>query len=395
MAHAYNHDFPQVLSAADVALIRQNRKAALERRSRRAEELLKLPDAPLELVLPAQLPTPTDFGSAFTIPIVDATLLRYHNPHDRDQRIIFQPEGHVYFVDDVPTIGSVTGLVHRFAPHFHAEEVIMKMKQGTKWPRAEYLIPVMPSAVRQLLGALPTAARLLREWDAEARNECAIIEAVKSLLAEHPALRQDLLLLALTDEQIQAKWEANRVRSANLGTWMHLQFELWLNRCPVNEDTPEMNLFFKFITSLRGLRVFRTEWTIFGEEEKLAGSIDCLFIDKAGHLVIVDWKRSKMLRDKYSNPFQKMLTPFDHLEDCAGIHYRLQLNCYRYLLRKYYDFEVSGMLVVCMHPDNGQKAFVDEVPVMISETNLLMAHQRQRAFEQQMNPSVQSGTPTE
>ena len=50
---------------------------------------------------------------------------------------------------------------------------------------------------------------------------------------------------------------------------------------------------------------------------------------------------------------QRMNSPLDHLDDCQGMRYRLQLHCYRYLLQKYYDAVVSGMRVVCTHPDNG------------------------------------------
>ena len=71
-----------------------------------------------------------------------------------------------------------------------------------------------------------------------------------------------------------------------------------------------------------------------------------------------------------------MKKPIDHLPDCAGTHYRLQLNCYRYLLEVYYNYKVSGMRVVCTHPDNLTSAFVDEVPVMEKEVEALMQYQR-------------------
>jgi hypothetical protein len=44
------------------------------------------------------------------------------------------------------------------------------------------------------------------------------------------------------------------------------------------------------------LTAFRTEWTVWAEEEWLAGSIDFVAIDSAGFLHIFDWKRSKGLR---------------------------------------------------------------------------------------------------
>jgi len=60
---------------------------------------------------------------------------------------------------------------------------------------------------------------------------------------------------------------------------MHLTFEMWLNRDPVPEQSPEMKSFLEYITTLQGLTAYRTEWKIYGEEESLAGSVDFLAQD--------------------------------------------------------------------------------------------------------------------
>ena len=67
-----------------------------------------------------------------------------------------------------------------------------------------------------------------------------------------------------------------------------------------------------------------------------------------------------------------MKKPLQHLADQQGIHYRLQLNCYRFLLEKYYAKEVAAMFVVCVHPDNSPQAFVDSVPILHEETRAIM-----------------------
>ncbi len=87
------------------------------------------------------------------------------------------------------------------------------------------------------------------------------------------------------------------------------------------------------------------------------------------------------LHAKYHNVWQRMMTPLEHLPDCQGVHYRLQLNAYRYILEKYYGRRVSAMRVVCTHPDNGDQAFVDEVPVMQEEVEAMMHVQRLRSRE--------------
>jgi len=114
----------------------------------------------------------------------------------------------------------------------------------------------------------------------------------------------------------------------------------------------------------------------------LAGSIDFVAEDTNGNLVLFDWKRTKGLPDKYDNSYKRMLPPLQHIRDCSGWHYRLQLSCYRYLLEKYYDRTVSGMFVVCTHPEHADCAFVDTVPVLQHETELLMQDQRCRAAQQ-------------
>jgi hypothetical protein len=40
---------------------------------------------------------------------------------------------------------------------------------------------------------------------------------------------------------------------------------------------------------------------------------------------------------------------------------------------------VKSMRVVCLHPDVGATAFVDEVPDMAEEVRIMMADQRRRA----------------
>lgn len=58
--------------------------------------------------------------------------------------------------------------------------------------------------------------------------------------------------------------------------------------------------------------------------------------------------------------------PLDHLPDCDGSKYSLQLNIYRYILARYYDIEVSRMVLGCFHPSM-RSYFKAEVPVMDKE----------------------------
>jgi len=65
-------------------------------------------------------------------------------------------------------------------------------------------------------------------------------------------------------------------------------------------------------------------------------------------------------------PFSRHSGPLAHLPDCDGSKYGLQLNMYRYILKKYYDITISSMTLASFHPAL-DKYFVTEIPVMEEE----------------------------
>lgn len=60
-----------------------------------------------------------------------------------------------------------------------------------------------------------------------------------------------------------------------------------------------------------------------------------------------------------------------HLPDCAGSKYSLQLNMYRYILKKYYDVHVSEMVLAAFHPDL-EGYFATPVPEMDAEISAIV-----------------------
>ena len=94
---------------------------------------------------------------------------------------------------------------------------------------------------------------------------------------------------------------------------------------------------------------------IFDEISGIAGTIDMIFKDENGKLVLFDWKRSKKI-SKY-NIFNKYSTSdfMKHIPDTNYWHYSLQLHAYRYILSKHYfkDTDISkDMHIVVFHPNN-------------------------------------------
>ncbi|CAK9064522.1 Uncharacterized protein SCF082_LOCUS33199 [Durusdinium trenchii] len=107
--------------------------------------------------------------------------------------------------------------------------------------------------------------------------------------------------------------------------------------------------------------------------------------------LLFDWKRTKDLPSKYSNQWQSLMAPLSHLPDATGVKYRLQLNTYRYIVEKYYGMIVDAMYVVCLHPEQPEEPWIDEVPFMYEEINLLMQHRREVCARGAAEQDVQGG----
>jgi hypothetical protein len=326
---------------------------------------------------------PVDFKGYLANRTEPLLLERLHS-HTRDKRLTFVESIHRYYIDGVATLGSVTGLLHRFASSFEADAVIRNMLDGVRWPRPAYLKPdahicIMASSV--LVEHIE-----IRGLADRIKNGCLspvdVCQEVRRIANSFPDIRQQLLdAVCLGVEEIIAAWDRLREDAAGRGTYMHQQFEYFLNRGLVDLQSSEMRMFLRYIKTLEGWAVYRTEWMIYGEEEWLAGSIDCCLIDSSGSIMLTDWKRSRGLARKYESYGKYMLEPLQHVPDCSGWRYRLQLNCYKYLLEKYYDCAVSRMCVVCTHPENGAHPYIDVVESLDAEVEAIMCEQRRLARE--------------
>lgn len=253
----------------------------------------EVPDATVDSSL-------TDAMSGISISTRGLRLLAEKNAHPRDYKISFEEEGHKYTIEGMeesPT--SVTTLIHHNFPTFDADLVITKMMRSRNWSTSKYF--------------------------------------------------------GKTKEQIKAEWEASGTAASSLGTLMHADIERFLNEEPVlNPDTKEFSHFRLFWGEFQrtnpGFVPYRTEWLVYDEDYKRAGSIDCVLSNAAGQLIILDWKRSKEI--KMENNYEKGLGPFTHLPNCNYWHYSLQLNIYRHILETKYNKQVVGMYIVVLHPDN-------------------------------------------
>ena len=222
------------------------------------------------------------------------------NAHPRDQYITFDEGPHIYTIKGDSDFMSVTTWNHSHFSHFDADKIIDKMMSSWKWNKSKYY--------------------------------------------------------GMTKDEIKELWENNGKEASEAGTKMHYNIECFYNRIHVKDTSIEFRYFREFAYDYGKLMPYRTEWMIYDEELKFAGSIDMLYRNEDGTLEIYDWKRSKGI--KKENRYQSGITEcVKHLPDSNFWHYSLQLNTYKAILEKNYGVKVGGMYLVCLHPNNENKSY--------------------------------------
>lgn len=243
------------------------------------------------------------------------------NKHVRDDRIQFEEETHTYTIDGERTgWTSCTGFLHNFFGHFDADATIAKMMASPKWYQSKYY------------GM--TADEIKKQWSDKG--------AASSAAGTRMHLDIEHFYNALP-----AAWsKGKRVYDVDTGLLCMQEADSW-----IPADGLEWDYFCDY-QRRHGLQFepFRTEWLVFDEEHKVAGSIDMVYMKPDGTLAIYDWKRIEEL--KTENKFQSGLGPVNHLPDTNYWHYSLQLNVYRYILQKHYGYVVSELALVVLHPNN-------------------------------------------
>ena len=223
------------------------------------------------------------------------------NKHIRDDNITFDEGPHIYTINGDSNYTSVTTWNHSHFEHFDANIIIDNMMRSKKWPQNKYY--------------------------------------------------------GKTKKEIIELWDKNRDEAASAGTNMHYDIECFYNNVPNQNDSIEYEYFKKFHEDHKEFKPYRTEWMVYHEELRLAGSIDMVYIKNNGNLMIYDWKRCKEI--KKTNAFDKWANKkeIEHLPDSNYWHYALQLNTYKAILEDKYGKTVDELYLVCLHPDNKNKSY--------------------------------------
>lgn len=154
--------------------------------------------------------------------------------------------------------------------------------------------------------------------------------------------------LGISQQEVLKMWDDNAKEASNNGTIVHKFIEDKLLKNKNNSKISEK--IEKMINSFIS-RFYKT-YSVVGCEIKvgspiidIAGMIDNLSYNfKSNKLNILDWKTSKVI--KKENKYQKMLKPFDYLDDCNFNHYSLQLSLYKIILKIEANISIDDLIIV-------------------------------------------------
>ena len=251
--------------------------------------------------------------------------LKIKNAHPMDKNIAFDEPTHKYTIltDLNSKYTSVTTFNHSHFPDFDADVVIDKMMNGKNWNEKN------------------------KYW-------------------------------GLNKEEIKNAWIKNGSNVSSEGTNLHFDIECFMNQeLPEGEITThetllknyeknienhknsseEWDFFLQFVRATPHLKPYRTEWYIYHDEIKLAGSIDMVYENPDNTLSIYDWKRVKEITK--SNMFEEYANTYciNYLPNTNFWHYSLQLNTYKAILELKYNKKVTSLHLVRLHPNNNKKTY--------------------------------------
>jgi len=144
----------------------------------------------------------------------------------------------------------------------------------------------------------------------------------------------------LSVEEIQGAWDAERNRSAELGSWYHKTREdaLYEMSSSIMVHKQKVEAGVKYAPDQVLYDGIYPEHFIYLRSEGICGQADYVEVTNSS-IYIRDYKTSKKIdRKSFVNweGISKMMTgPVKHLEDCHFYHYALQLSLYMYMMLRH------------------------------------------------------------
>ena len=255
-------------------------------------------------------------------------ILKKRNEHPRDKNLKFEAKWHNYTVlgDTYSKYTSVTKLVKGQFPPFDADLVIKRMMSGKNWNEENKYWGMTPAEIKKLWtnnGAKQSSAGTNLHFNIEQFMNQWLVDVNDQF---YDSTHEDLL-------------DSYKEDVAN-------------NESNILNTSKEWNYFINFISDHLEMKPFRTEWMIYDEDLKLAGSVDMIYENSDGTYDIYDWKRCKEIT-KVHNFNTTGNTPFTmSIPDTNFWHYSLQLNTYKAILLRKYGIKVRNLYLVQFHTDN-------------------------------------------
>lgn len=177
-------------------------------------------------------------------------------------------------------------------------------------------------------------------------------------------------------QQILDQWAAKRDAACDLGHAVHEFAEsVSVIRddqiCEVAKACEVEGYCSGVINAYRDLQItpIEAEKPVCDPSIGIAGTID-LVCHVFGAPAIVDWKTNATIN--MANSYgDTMLPPLSHLDDCSFNHYSLQLNLYRFILARRYDFHAERLCLVWLPGDSTYQLI--DVPILETEVAVMLS----------------------
>ena len=290
--------------------------------------------------------------------IIRKDYLSEKNKHERDEMIEFIEEGHRYIIknEEENEYRSVTTVIHENFMGFDADKIITTMMAGKNWKKGNKYWGMTGDEIKESWtknGEEQARLGTNLHYDIECFLNIDMKEGGGSVSYTH----QDLLSIYEYEAKLDSFADKN---SPNEGE---------------DKKGDEWNYFLNFLKDTAWYRPYRTEWRIYHEELKIAGSIDMVYENDDGTLSIYDWKRAKDITRM--NIYKKYAVHecLKNVPDTNFFHYSLQLNFYKYILENKYNKKIKDLYLVRLHPNNKNKTYdLIKCKDMTSEIKSLVAN---------------------
>ena len=230
-------------------------------------------------------------------------------PYLKNEKVEFCEDSHTYHVDGEKMKISVSGLVDRAFEAFDAEAVIRSN--------------------------LPLWRQLTHSQYYHTAISMSPDEAVA---------------------HIAAGWAKRGEDARNRGTLFHKSAEEHIKGGQENAQVKE------FIER-KQLKPVASEFVVFAPELGVAGTIDALFEDSDGKLVLLDWKTSKDIDDRTHG--KKGIGVAESYDDSKVHRYSLQLALYAALLKRCCGVNVGRRIIAGVQHDH----LITSIPAVVEEAD--------------------------